>query len=132
MRTSSDYITSLLPNQVFVFGSNTEGIHGGGAARIANQKFGAIYGQPRGLQGQSYAIVTKDLKKGMRSIELGEIEKEVDELLEFATNNPHLEFLVTRIGCELAGYEEREIGEMFKNKVISDNILLPQAFLRYL
>lgn len=132
MRTSLDYITSLLPNQAFVFGSNSEGIHGGGAARIAHQKFGAIYGKARGLQGQSYAIVTKNLKKGMRSIELSEIEKEVDELLKFATDNPHLEFLVTRFGCELAGYEEREIGEMFKGKAIPNNVLLPQSFLQYL
>ena len=115
-----------------MFGSNTGGIHGGGAARIAHQKFGAMYGQARGLQGQSYAIVTKDLKKGMRSIELSEIEKEVDELLKFTADNPHLEFLVTRFGCELAGYEEREIGEMFRGKVIPDNILLPQSFLQYL
>ena len=132
MRTSPGFITSLKPNQVFVFGSNTEGIHGGGAARIAHQKFRAIYGQARGLQGQSYAIVTKDLKKGMRSIDLEEIRKEVNELLTFATINPHLEFLVTRFGCELAGYEEREIGEMFRGKVIPDNIILPQSFLQYL
>lgn len=132
MRTSSNYITSLQPNQVFVFGSNTEGRHSGGAARMAQQKFRAIYGQSRGLQGQSYAIVTKDLRKGMRSVELREIENEVNELLNFATMNTHLEFLVTRIGCELAGFEEREIGKLFKDKAIPDNVLLPQSFLQYL
>lgn len=132
MRTSPDYITHLEPHQVFVFGSNTEGIHGGGAARTALDKFGAVYGQAEGLQGQSYAIVTKDLKRGMRSVTLKSIDEQIDRFLGFADMWAEYEFLVTRFGCELAGFEEAEIATLFKNKKIPSNVLLPESFVKYL
>ncbi len=132
MRTSPNYITSLQPYQVFVFGSNTEGIHGGGAARMALNDFGAVYGQPDGLQGQSYAIFTKDLKKGMRSVRLDVIEGQIIVMLQVAKSKPELEFLVTRIGCELAGFKESEIAGLFKGKDIPENVLLPESFIKYL
>lgn len=115
-------ITSLKPNQVFVFGSNTEGRHGKGAAQQAMQ-WGAQYGNPRGLQGQTYAIITKDLSKGMRSIPLEYIKERVKEFLIFAAWNPDKEFLVTRIGCGLGGYQDSEIAPMFKEA--SSNVILP-------
>lgn len=132
MKASPDWITELKPRQVFVFGSNTEGIHGGGAAYIALNKFGAIYGQSEGLQGQSYAIVTKDLQKGMRSVDLKYIEEQISKLLIFAYEHPELEFLVTKIGCELAGFKEIEIADCFSDKVIPENVLLPQSFIDHL
>jgi|GEM_PF-901782 len=121
-------ITQLEPHQVFVFGSNTEGRHGKGAALIAS-KFGAEYGNSSGRQGQTYAIVTKDLKQGERSIPLFEIEAQVEMFLEHAQAHPQNEFLIMKIGCALAGYSETEIGSLWVGKDIPGNVRLPQAFL---
>lgn len=118
-------ITSLKANQVFVFGSNTEGRHGKGAAKQA-MEWGAQYGNPRGIQGQTYAIITKDLKKGQRSIPLEYIKEQVQEFLTFAAWNPDKEFLVTRIGCGLGGYLDSEIAPMFKGA--NHNIILPSEW----
>lgn len=128
MQYTPEKITSLKPNQVFVFGSNTEGIHGAGAARIAKEQFGAIYGQAEGLQGQSYAIITKDLGKGERSIHLLDIYESIKRLITFAKENPQLEFLVTKIGCNLAGFKEAEIAKLWEGLAIPDNIILPLEF----
>jgi len=130
MRLAPDWIMSLEPHQVFGFGSNTEGGHWGGAAKIAVQKFGAIMFRPKGIQGQSYAIVTKDLSKGRRSVSLESIRQQVDELKEYARNHSHQEFLMTRIGCDLAGFLDTEIAPMFKDS--PDNILLPKSFIECL
>ena len=102
-------ITSLQPNQIFVFGSNTEGKHGAGAAKDAFQKFGAEYYNPRGLQGQSYAIVTKDLKQGERSIPLEQIASQLEELAQTAKGMPDKEFLLTPIGAGRGGYSVNEV-----------------------
>lgn len=107
---------------IFVFGSNTEGRHGKGMALEAVKFYGAKYGCARGLQGSSYAIVTKDLRKGVRSISLAEIEKEVKELLAFAKLHPELTFHVANLGCGLAGYLPKEIKPMFKGA--SSNVKL--------
>jgi hypothetical protein len=114
---------------IFVFGSNTEGIHGAGAAREAVKNYGAIMGQAKGLQGRSYAVVTKDLSKGERSLSYKEIEEQIEELLEFAAHNPQLTFWVTKIGCGLGGYEIGEIAPLFGHKVIPVNVVLPQEFV---
>ncbi|WP_199330919.1 MULTISPECIES: A1S_2505 family phage non-structural protein [unclassified Calothrix] len=129
-RIAPEEIKTILPNQVFVFGSNTQGRHGKGAAKLARDKFGAIYGQARGLQGQSYAIVTKDLTKG--GVPLESIKKEIDIFLTFATEHPELEFLVTKLGCGLAGYAVKEIATLFADKYIPSNVLLPREFVDYL
>ncbi len=127
-------ITSLKPNEIFVFGSNTEGRHGRGAALTAKQKFGAIQGQAEGLQGQSYAIVTKDLSKGERSISLDDISKGISKLIDFANNNPDKKFYVTKLGSSLAGYSVEEIKELFYNyealnfEDIPSNIILPTEY----
>jgi len=123
-----ELITNLAPHQVFVFGSNTEGRHGAGAAKEA-VKFGAEYGNPSGVQGQSYAIVTKDLAKGKRSVPLSDIEAQIDQFLELAAATPEKEFLVTKIGCSLAGYSESEIAALWQEKPISNNVKLPAAFI---
>lgn len=129
---SPDYITALEPHQVFVFGSNTQGRHGKGAAAQA-MAFGAQVGNPRGRQGQSYAIMTKDLTKPkgqqQRSVSLNAIEAQINAFLQHAIAHPGTECLVTRFGCDLAGYTEREIGSLWVGKAVPDNVRLPQAFL---
>jgi hypothetical protein len=127
-RVTPNNITSLEPTGVFVFGSNTKGKHGKGAALTALKKFGAIYGQARGLQGRSYGIVTKDLSKGKRSIPLNRIQQEAEEFIEFAKEHKELTFYVTMLGCCLAGYDIKEIGPMFKNALNVENIHLPIQF----
>jgi hypothetical protein len=100
-------------NNIFVFGSNTEGRHGAGAAKFAKDNAGAIYGVPMGLQGNSYAIITKDLRIGERSILLEPIQSQVLLLAYFAYKRPELTFYVSRIGCGHAGFTETEIAPMF-------------------
>lgn len=124
----SEFIQKLKPNQIFVFGSNTQGRHGAGAAKQA-MKFGAIYGQPSGLQGQTYAIVTKDLTSRAR-YPIEKIRTSILEFVEFAIANPQLEFLVTEIGCGLAGYNPKMIGYLFAFLSVPDNVKLPDSFIR--
>jgi hypothetical protein len=129
MKFTPSQIHQLGPNQIFVFGSNTQGRHGAGAARQA-MKFGAIYGQPRGRQGQTYAIVTKDLSLGRRSIPLEVIYEEINNFVSYAIVHPELEFLVTAIGCGLAGYSVEEMSTPFQ--LLSNlpvNIILPKGWL---
>lgn len=125
-------ITSLKPNEVFVFGSNTEGRHGKGAALTAKQKFGAIYGQASGLQGQSYAIITKDLSKGEKSIPLKTIRDQIDNFIDFAKTNPNMVFYVTKLGSSLAGYSVEEIKQQFGAvdllNSIPNNVILPKEY----
>ena len=117
-RTTPEFITSLEPNEIFVFGSNLKGMHGGGAAYIAYRKFGAIMGQGVGLQGQSYAIPT--MQGGVETI-----RPYVDEFIQFAKEHPTLTFLVTRIGCGIAGFTDDEISPMFEGAHEVENIVLP-------
>ena len=114
-------ITQLKPDEVFVFGSNLAGAHGGGAARLAYIRFGAVYGQGVGLQGQSYAIPT--MQGGVDTI-----RPYVDEFIEFAKNHQNNIFLVTRIGCGIAGFTDEEISALFKNAYDVDNIVLPPGW----
>jgi hypothetical protein len=109
---------------IFVFGSNLAGRHGKGAALEARQKHGAIYGQGRGLQGNSYAIPTKDYE--LHILPLGNIEPFVAEFCLFALNHPEMEFNVTRIGCGLAGYTDKDIAPMFKDA--PENCKLPEGW----
>ena len=111
-------ITELKPNEIFVFGSNLAGSHGGGAVRLAYNRFGAVWGQGVGLQGQSYAIPT--MQGGVETI-----VPYVDEFIEFAKNHPELKFYVTRIGCGIAGFKTTEIAPRFKKAVDVENIILP-------
>lgn len=112
------------PNKIFVFGSNTAGIHGAGAARLAMEKYGAVYGKGEGLQGNSYAIPTKD--KVLETLPLGEIQIYVNYFLEYAWENQELQFFVTKIGCGLAGYTEEQIAPMFAEAPV--NCELPHGW----
>ena len=118
-----DFITELKENEIFVFGSNLEGMHGGGAARLAYEKFGAIWGQGVGLQGQSYGIPT--MHGGIE-----DIKPYVNEFIEFAKSHPELTFLVTRIGCGIAGFRDEEIAPLFKECIEIDNVILPRSFVQ--
>ena len=115
-------IDTLEDNEIFVFGSNLGGFHGGGAARLAYNKFGAVWGQGDGLQGQSYAIPT--MQGGIDTI-----QPYVDEFITFARQHPELTFLVTRIGCGIAGFEDSEIAPLFREALSLPNVVLPKSFV---
>ena len=121
-----DYIDSLLPNQIFVFGSNSLGYHTGGASGTARKKFGAVWGQPEGLQGQSYAIPV-DFGKGVRKD--NEVKESVSRFLTFTKEHPELFFFVTRIGCGMGGYRDEEMAQFFKGALELKNICLPKSFV---
>lgn len=114
-------ISELKPNEIFVFGSNLAGSHGGGAARVAYNRFGAVWGQGVGLQGQSYAIPT--MQGGVETI-----KPYVDEFIAFAEQHPEYKFLVTRIGCGIAGFTDEEIAPLFEHAMGVENIILPEEF----
>ena len=119
---TSERISELKKNDIFVFGSNLEGHHGGGAAWLAYQRFGAIWGQGVGLQGQSYGIPT--MHGGVDVI-----KPFVDEFIVFAKEHKEYKFLVTKIGCGIAGFKEEEIAPLFQNAIDIENIILPESFV---
>ena len=114
-------ISGLRPDEVFVFGSNLAGMHGGGAAWVAFRKFGAVMGQGVGLQGQSYAIPT--MQGGVETI-----APYVDDFIAFAKEHPERFFYVTRIGCGIAGFRDSQIAPLFADAVDVPNICLPDTF----
>ena len=120
-RFTPEMISKLAQNEVFVFGSNLQGFHAGGAARAARNLFGAIWGQGVGLQGQSYAIPT--MQGGAETI-----RPYVDEFIRFAESRPDLYFYVTRIGCGIAGFVDEDIAPLFKDALALDNVALPKTF----
>ena len=123
-RITPDRITSLQPNEVFVFGSNAQGNHGGGAAAFAMRNFGAVWGQGEGMQGQSYAIPTME---GIDSLQAA-----VWRFIDYADSHPDKRFLVTRIGCGIAGYHVDEIAPLFKPCIKLENVSLPADFWKVL
>lgn len=108
-------------NNIFVFGSNLAGRHGKGAAKFAKEFCGAVYGQGFGLQGNSFAIPTKD--ENLRTLPLEPIHSFVRQFLHFAEQNKDKLFYVTRIGCGLAGYTDIQIAPMFAHT--PPNCILP-------
>ena len=125
-RITPDNITQLKPGQVFVFGSNEVGVHGAGAARLANERFGAVRGIGWGLQGQSFAIPTKNAM--IRTLIIPVIDNYVWKFLAFARSKPELTFLVTEVGCGLAGYKPCDIAPMFEGAKSLSNVHLPRKF----
>ena len=122
MKYTPENIKSLEQDDIFVFGSNLEGIHVGGAAKVALERFGAIMGQGVGLQGQSYAIPT--MQGGV-----GTIKPYVDEFIKFAYECDQNTFYVTRIGCGIAGFKDEEIAPLFKEARHLYNVRLPKSFV---
>ena len=115
-------ITALKDDEVFVFGSNLEGMHGGGAAYAAFRKFGALMGCGVGHRGQSYAIPT--MQGGVETI-----KPYVDEFIGYAKAHPDLFFYVTRIGCGIAGFRDKDIAPLFRDAIDVENICLPESFV---
>ena len=124
-RYTPEMISELKENEIFVFGSNLAGKHGGGAARVAYDKFGAVWGKGTGIQGQSYAIPT--MQGGIKTI-----KPYVDEFIGFAKENSGLIFYVTKIGCGIAGFRIEEIAPLFAEAIDVDNIILPEEFVETL
>ena len=120
-----DFITELNDGEIFVFGSNLAGQHGGGAARLAYNQFGAEWGVGVGLTGQTYAIPT--MHGGVDAI-----APYVDEFIEFARQNSNMKFYVTRIGCGIAGFRDEDIAPLFRNALTVSNIVLPKSFYNIL
>ena len=120
-RITPQWINSLKENEIFVFGSNLAGMHGGGAARVARLHFGAVIGKGVGMQGQSYAIPT--MQGGTDTI-----QPYVDEFIAYARQNPDKKFLVTPIGCGIAGFEPEDIAPLFEKAKEVKNISLPESF----
>lgn len=116
--TTPALIEALTPGEVFVFGSNELGLHGGGAARVAVEKFGAVWGQGEGLFGQSYALPTMS--------GLTDLTAAVSRFLEFAVTRPDLTFLVTAVGCGIAGHTPAEVAPLFADR--PTNVELPAEF----
>ena len=115
-------ISELKENEIFVFGSNLAGAHGGGAARLAYKRFGAVWGEGVGLYGQTYAIPT--MQGGVETI-----KPYVDAFIRFAKAHSRLTFLVTRIGCGIAGFRDEEIAPLFTDAINVENIILPKEFV---
>jgi len=120
-RTTPEFITELQPGEIFVFGSNLQGMHAGGAAYVAHRNFGAIWGQGVGLQGQSYGIPT--MQGGVETV-----RPYVNEFIQFAKDHPELTFLVTRIGCGIAGFTDAEMAPLFEKAHSMENIILPEGW----
>lgn len=118
--STAKMITELAAHEVFVFGSNAAGAHGAGAARTAYEKFGAVWGEGHGHHGQSYAI---DTMSGADELAAG-----VSRFCEYAASHPDLTFLVTEIGCGIAGYVPDQVAPLFVG--VPGNVELPESFER--
>ena len=119
---TSERISELRENEIFVFGSNLAGAHGGGAAWLAYNRFGAVWGEGVGMHGRTYAIPT--MQGGVDTI-----KPYVDDFILFAKEQRELTFLVTRIGCGIAGFRDEEIAPLFREAICVENIILPKEFV---
>lgn len=122
-RVTPEKIDSLSDGEVFVFGSNKDGHHMGGAAKAAAKHFGAVWGQGDGLQGQSYAISSME--------GIVEMAKNINRFIEFAKGHQELKFLVTPIGCGIAGYKPEQVAPLFRKAILLQNVTLPKSFWEY-
>lgn len=123
-RITPNRINSLLEDEIFVFGSNAKGMHMGGAARIAYDKFGAEWGNGEGLQGHSYALPTMEGTENTRAA--------IKRFTEFAYDHPDLTFFVTAVGCGIAGYTPEDIAPIFESAAHLENVYLPLSFWKIL
>lgn len=133
MKTYKGLIKKLEPNQIFVFGSNTEGRHGAGTAKLCLNKYGAKWGQASGLQGQSYGLITTELrtyKFPSRSPE--EVLAEIKKFYNFAKQNPNKEFLVayTADGYNRCGYTSKQLANLFSAVDIPENVVFNEDFAK--
>ena len=127
-RITPDQIDYLKDHEIFVFGSNEAGRHGKGAAKTA-MKWGAHYGQAKGLQGKTYAIPTMNASISHK-LDITKIKKYVEVFIEFAKERRDLTFFVTEIGCGLAGFSHKDIAPLFEGCKDMLNVYLPAKFRR--
>ena len=128
-KLTPEIITELKHNEIFVFGSNTKGLHAGGAAYYANRFFGAVWGVSDGVTGNTYAIPT--CTPEIEKVGVNELKSSIDRFIQYATENPALNFLVTPIGCGIAGWSVDEVEPMFESAKSLPNVLLPESFWKY-
>lgn len=131
MKTYTGYINNLNKNQIFVFGSNTQGHHGAGTAALCLNKYGAIYGKASGIQGQSYGLITTDLTNHkFPSRTPKQILQEIKKFYQYAESKPELEFLVayTANGYNLCGYTSKELAQLFSSLTIPNNVIFEDKF----
>ena len=119
-RVASDRIAELGGNEIFVFGSNIQGAHGGGAAWYAHQQFGAEWGVGEGLTGRTYALPTMEGDASLK--------KAVEHFISCAKAHPELTFLVTAVGCGIAGNTPDEVAPLFREATTLENVYLPRVF----
>jgi hypothetical protein len=135
MKPSPKLITELKENEIFCFGSNTDGRHSLGAAKLAFEKFGAVFGKGKGMVGQSYAIPTREFFNNenkqweLRTLTLEKIQLHVLDFIHLASVHKELNFLVTLIGTGNTGYLVSDMAPLFKQAKNCDNIFLPQEFI---
>ncbi len=129
-RNTPEIINHLEANEIFVFGSNKAGLHYGGAARVAANLFGAVIGEGIGLQGNSYAIPTLD--ENFNQLHIQEVEGYVSSFVEYAKASTDKCFLVTKIGCGIAGFSVEDIAPLFKECIGTDNVVLPIEFENFI
>lgn len=122
METTPELVSELRSDDVFVFGSNAGGLHGGGAARIAHERFGAVWGEGHGHHGQTYAI---DTMSGLETL-----AREAEDFVAYASAHPELRFLLTPVGCGIAGYTPEQVAPLFAG--IPVNVTVPASFASYL
>ena len=118
METTPERIIELPEGSIFVFGSNESGAHGGGAARVALENFGAIWGQGEGLQGQSYGLPTMEGLDALRGA--------AQRFIDFAERHPELRFYLTKVGCGIAGHPEDVVAPLFA--AAPDNVVRPPGW----
>ncbi len=121
-RIAPNQITELSQCEIFVFGSNLEGQHMGGAARYAYDHFGAEWGNGVGPQGRCYAIPTMHGP-------LSDIKPYVDDFIEYARQHPMNRFLLTRIGCGIAGFKDKDMAPLFLEAFKLPNVSFPDEWI---
>lgn len=126
-KITPDNIQSLSENEIFVFGSNLAGLHGAGAAKLAKDKFGAQYRVGHGMTGQCYAFPTKN--NNLQTLHLSVVQVYVKLLKTTVQDTPDKHFLITQVGCGLAGYTPQQIAPLFEEFVNFSNVSLPQSFI---
>ena len=121
-------VESLKDGQVFVFGSNLIGYHSGGASLVAMQRFGAVWGQAEGPQGQCYAIPVDIRGEAVENVSMY-MKRHVDKFLKYAKAHQELSFMVIRVGCGNAGFDEEFMAPFFKEALKMENVSLPKSFV---
>ena len=126
-----EYVESLEEGQVFVFGSNLIGCHSGGASKMAMDRFGAVWGQAEGPQGQCYAIPVDIRGEAVDNVS-SYMKRHIDKFLDYAKEHKNLFFLVPRIGCGAAGFDDEFMAPFFRDALYINNVSLPKSFVEIL